>query len=54
MSYHTFVVRTDRFTMLIDTSCGNHKERATRPEFHRLNTNFLVSARRGRSEARRR
>jgi glyoxylase-like metal-dependent hydrolase (beta-lactamase superfamily II) len=41
MSYHTFVVRTDRFTMLVDTSCGNHKERATRPDFHHLNTNFL-------------
>ncbi len=41
MSYHTFVVRTDRFTMLIDTSCGNHKERKTRPEFSHLNINFL-------------
>jgi glyoxylase-like metal-dependent hydrolase (beta-lactamase superfamily II) len=43
MSYHTFVVRTDRFTMLIDTSCGNHKERKTRQEFHHLNTNFLAA-----------
>lgn len=41
MSYHTFVVRTDRFTMLIDTSCGNHKERKTRPDFSHLNINFL-------------
>ena len=43
MSYHTFVVRTDRFTMMIDTSCGNHKERKTRPEFSHLNTNFLAA-----------
>lgn len=43
MSYHTFLVRTDRFTMLIDTCCGNHKERATRPDFHHLNTNFLAT-----------
>ena len=25
MSYHTFLVRTDRYTMLVDTCCGNHK-----------------------------
>jgi glyoxylase-like metal-dependent hydrolase (beta-lactamase superfamily II) len=42
MNYHTFLVRTERFTMLIDTSCGNHKERVTRPDFHHLNTNFLA------------
>jgi glyoxylase-like metal-dependent hydrolase (beta-lactamase superfamily II) len=41
MSYHSFVVKTDRFTMLIDTSCGNGKDRSTRPEFHHLDTNFL-------------
>jgi glyoxylase-like metal-dependent hydrolase (beta-lactamase superfamily II) len=41
MSYHAFLVRTDRFTMLIDTCCGNHKERLVRPEFHRLNTDFM-------------
>jgi glyoxylase-like metal-dependent hydrolase (beta-lactamase superfamily II) len=43
MSYHTFVVKTDRFTMLVDTCCGNHKERKPRPEFHHLNTNFLAT-----------
>jgi glyoxylase-like metal-dependent hydrolase (beta-lactamase superfamily II) len=43
MSYHSFVVKTDRFTMLIDTTCGNHKNRPTRPDFHQLNTNFLPS-----------
>jgi glyoxylase-like metal-dependent hydrolase (beta-lactamase superfamily II) len=48
MSYHAFLVRTDRWTMLIDTCCGNHKERLARPEFHRLDTDFLgVLARAG-------
>jgi len=41
MSYHAFVVRTDRFTMLIDTCCGNHKNRAARPGFHQLDTKFI-------------
>lgn len=41
MSYHTLVVRTGRHTILVDTCCGNHKERSTRPEFSHLNTNFL-------------
>lgn len=41
MSYHAFVVRTDHYTMLIDTCCGNHKNRSARPEFHQLNTDFL-------------
>jgi glyoxylase-like metal-dependent hydrolase (beta-lactamase superfamily II) len=41
MSYHCYVVKTDRYTLLIDTSCGNDKDRATRPEFSHLNTDFL-------------
>jgi glyoxylase-like metal-dependent hydrolase (beta-lactamase superfamily II) len=41
MSYHCYVVKTDRYTLLIDTSCGNDKERSARPEFHHLNTDFL-------------
>jgi hypothetical protein len=43
MSYHTFLVKTDRYTMLVDTCCGNHKNRAARPEFHQLNTKFLCT-----------
>ena len=43
MSYHTFIVRTDRYTMLVDTCCGNHKNRTARPEFHQLDTNFLCT-----------
>ncbi len=41
MSYHTFVVRTGRHTILVDTCCGNHKDRPARPEFSQLNTDFL-------------
>ena len=43
MSYHTFVVKTGRHTILVDTCCGNHKLRATRPDFNNLNTNFLAT-----------
>ncbi|HVY42525.1 MAG: MBL fold metallo-hydrolase [Bacteroidota bacterium] len=41
MSFHTFILRTGRHTILIDTCCGNDKERPARPMFHRLNTNFM-------------
>src|SRR5690349_9360870 len=41
MSSHTFVVRTGRCTILIDTCGGNDKERPARPIFHRMQTNFL-------------
>ena len=43
MSYHTFVVKTGRHTILVDTCCGNHKLRSTRPDFNNLNTNFLAT-----------
>ena len=41
MSFHGFVLRTGRHTILIDTCCGNDKERPARPLFHRLKTNYL-------------
>ena len=41
MSYHAFLVRTGRHTILVDTCCGNGKDRAARPAFHQLNTRFL-------------
>ena len=41
MSFHGFVLRTGRHTILIDTCCGNDKERPARPMFHRLRTNYL-------------
>jgi glyoxylase-like metal-dependent hydrolase (beta-lactamase superfamily II) len=40
-SFHSFVVRTGRHTILIDSCLGNDKERPTRPQFHRLKSGFL-------------
>ena len=41
-SFHCFVVKTGRHTILIDSCLGNDKERPTRPQFHRLQTSFLA------------
>lgn len=41
MSIHSFVVRTPRHTVLIDTCCGNDKNRPLKPAQHMLNTTFL-------------
>lgn len=41
LSFHSFVVRTGRCTILIDTCMGNHKERPTRPRAHRRNGDYL-------------
>src|SRR5262245_48343380 len=41
-SFHCFVVKTGRHTILIDSCIGNDKERPTRPQFHRLRTPFLA------------
>jgi glyoxylase-like metal-dependent hydrolase (beta-lactamase superfamily II) len=41
MSFHSFVLRTARHTILIDTCCGNDKERPSRPAFQLLRTDFL-------------
>ena len=41
-SFHSFVVKTGRHNILIDACIGNHKERPTRPQFHRLQTPFLA------------
>lgn len=40
-SIHTWVVRTRHHTILIDTCCGNDKERPQVARFHRLRTPFL-------------
>jgi glyoxylase-like metal-dependent hydrolase (beta-lactamase superfamily II) len=42
MSFHSFILRTGRHTILIDTCMGNHKERPLRPIGHQRNTNFLA------------
>jgi len=44
MSIHSFVIRTGRHTILVDTCCGNHKDRSFAPgfkAFHRRQTNWL-------------
>ena len=40
-SFHSFVVRTGRQTVLIDSCIGNDKERPTRPQFHRMKSPFI-------------
>ncbi len=41
MSIHAFVVRTPHHTILIDTCCGNDKNRPARPDFSMLDGPFL-------------
>ena len=43
MSFHSFVLRTGRHTILIDSCMGNDKERPLRPIGHRRNTDFMAS-----------
>jgi glyoxylase-like metal-dependent hydrolase (beta-lactamase superfamily II) len=40
-SFHSFVVRTGRHTILIDACIGNDKERPSRPQFHRMHSPFI-------------
>ena len=40
-SIHSWLVRTKRHTILINSCAGNHKERPLSPRFHQLNTPFL-------------
>src|ERR1700760_2940905 len=41
LSVHTWVVRTPRLTILIDTCHGNHKDRRFYPETGNLDTTYL-------------
>ncbi len=41
LSHHSYVVRTPRWTAIVDTCCGNHKERPGAPFWHRLNQPYL-------------
>ena len=40
-SFHSWLIRTEHHTVLLDACCGNHKERAWAPRFHQLDTPFL-------------
>ena len=41
LSHHSYVVRTSRWTAIVDTCCGNHKERPRVPVWHRLSQPYL-------------
>jgi glyoxylase-like metal-dependent hydrolase (beta-lactamase superfamily II) len=41
LSFHSYLVKTPRHNILIDTCCGNHKSRESMPAWHMLNTPFL-------------
>ena len=41
-SFHCFIVKTGRHTILIDGCIGNDKERPTRPQFHHMRSPFLA------------
>lgn len=41
MAFQSFILRTARHTLLIDTCTGNDKERPNRPEWRRQNNDFL-------------
>jgi glyoxylase-like metal-dependent hydrolase (beta-lactamase superfamily II) len=41
LSFHAFLVRTKKHTILVDLCCGNDKDRPTRPAWHMRNGPFL-------------
>ena len=41
LSFHSYVVKTGRYTILVDTCCGNDKDRPLRSAFSHLNSNYL-------------
>jgi glyoxylase-like metal-dependent hydrolase (beta-lactamase superfamily II) len=40
-SVHSWLIRTERHTILLDSCGGNHKERSWLPRFHQLDTPWL-------------
>src|SRR4051812_474040 len=40
-SIHSWLLRTERHVVLIDTCAGNHKPRPDSPRFHMLETRYL-------------
>jgi glyoxylase-like metal-dependent hydrolase (beta-lactamase superfamily II) len=45
LSHHSYVVRTPQWTAIIDTCCGNHKDRPRVPVWHQLNQPYLDNMR---------
>ena len=46
MSIHSWLIRTPLHTVLVDTCCGNAKNRHASPPFHQLDTDYLDRLRR--------
>lgn len=42
MSFHSFVLKTGRYTIMVDTCCGNDKPRPGREQFNRDKNDFLA------------
>ncbi len=40
-SVHSWLIRTQRYNILVDCCAGNHKNRAWTPRFHQLDTKYL-------------
>ena len=45
LSHHSYLIRTPRWTALVDTCCGNHKPRPRVPVWDQLNTHYLENLR---------
>ena len=41
LSFHSFLIQTEQYNILVDTCCGNEKNRPTRPAWHQRNGPFL-------------
>ena len=41
LSHHSYLVRTPRWTAVVDTCCGNHKPRPRVPAWNNLNQPYL-------------
>lgn len=41
LSFHSYVVKTPRHNILVDTCCGNQKPRESMPSWHMLDTPYL-------------
>jgi glyoxylase-like metal-dependent hydrolase (beta-lactamase superfamily II) len=41
LSFHSFLIQTQKYNILVDTCCGNEKDRPTRPFWHQRHGPFL-------------
>src|SRR5690606_29247375 len=42
LSFHSYVLKTRRHNILVDTCCGNGKQRESMPAWHMLDTPYLA------------